>query len=87
MKEKSYMIKRRLTQSSSFARVAKAVGALGYELKTDWRGATVTWDELSMDNMAKPVFKCKNLTYERVPEWLNEQLEEKGLLKPQENAI
>ena len=29
MKEKSYMIKCRLTQSSSFARVAKAVRALG----------------------------------------------------------
>lgn len=87
MKEKNYMFKCRLTQSSSFARVAKVIRALGYELKTDWRGVTVTWDELSMDNMAKPVFKSKNLTYERVPEWLNEQLEEKGLLKPQENTI
>ena len=81
------MIKCRLTQRSSFARVAKAVRALGYELKTDLRGVTVTWDELSMDNSAKTVFNCRNLTDERLPEWLNEQLEENGLLKPQENNV
>lgn len=87
MKKKSFPFKFRLSQKSSFARVAEAVRALGYELKTDRKGVTITWDALSLDNNAKTVFHCKNLTDERVPEWLNEQLEENGLLKPQELTI
>lgn len=82
MAEKRYLFKHRLSQKSSFVRIAEAVRALGYELRTEKRGVTITWDELSVSDPGKTVFRSQGLIDERVPEWLNEQLEEKGLLRP-----
>jgi len=87
MAEKSYLFKYRLSQKSSFVRISEAVRALGYELRTEKRGVTITWEELSASDPCKTVFRSQGLIDERVPEWLNEQLEEQGLLKPQEPEI
>ena len=85
--EKRYLFKQRLSQKSSFVRIAEAVRALGYELKTEKRGATISWDETSVSDPSKTIFHSQGLTDERVPEWLNEQLEKRGLLKPQEPEV
>lgn len=87
MAEKRYLFKHRLSQKSSFVRIAEAVRALGYELRTEKRGVTITWDELSVSAPGKTVFHSQGLIDEGVPEWLNEQLEEKGLLRPMEPEI
>lgn len=87
MTEKRYLFKYRLSQKSSFAQIAKAVRALGYQLKTEKRGVTITWDESAVDNPCKTIFRSQGLIDERVPEWLNEQLEGKGLLRPMEPEI
>ena len=87
MTEKRYLFKYRLSQKSSFARIAEAVRALGYQLKTEKRGVTITWDESAVDDPCKTIFRSQGLIDERVPEWLNEQLEEKGLLRPMEPEI
>lgn len=84
MAEKRYLFKHRLSQKSSFVRIAEAVRALGYELRTEKRGVTITWDESAIDDPCKTIFRSQGLIDERVPEWLNEQLEEHGLLRPQE---
>ena len=87
MTEKRYLFKYRLSQKSSFATIAEAVRSLGYQLKTEKRGVTITWDEPSASDPCMTVFHSQMLIDERVPEWLNKQLEEKGLLKPQEQEI
>ena len=87
MAEKRYLFKHRLSQKSSFVRIAEAVRALGYELRTEKRGVTITWDESAVDDPCKTVFRSQGLIDERVPEWLNEQLEENGLLRPMEPEI
>ncbi len=87
MAEKRYLFKHRLSQKSSFVRIAEAVRALGYELRTEKRGVTITWEELSVSAPGKTVFRSQGLIDERVPEWLNEQLEGKGLLRPMEPEI
>lgn len=87
MTEKRYLFKYRLSQKSSFVRIAEAVRALGYELRTEKRGVVITWDAPVVSNPIKTVFHSQGLIDERVPEWLNEQLEEQGLLKPQEPEI
>lgn len=84
MTEKRYLFKYRLSQKSSFVRIAEAVRALGYELRTKKKGVVITWDAPSVCDPTKTVFHSQGLIDERVPEWLNEQLEEQGLLKPQE---
>ena len=84
MAEKRYLFKHRLSQKSSFVRIAEAVRALGYELRTEKRGVTITWDESAIDDPCKTIFRSQGLIDERVPEWLNEQLEEHGLLRSQE---
>lgn len=87
MAEKRYLFKHRLSQKSSFVRIAEAVRALGYQLKTERKGVTITWEEPSVSDPGKTVFRSQGLIDERVPEWLNEQLEEKGLLRPMESEI
>lgn len=87
MAEKRYLFKYRLSQKSSFVRIAEAVRALGYELRTEKRGVVITWDAPAVSNPIKTVFHSQGLIDERVPEWLNEKLEEQGLLKPQEPEI
>ena len=87
MAEKRYLFKHRLSQKSSFVRIAEAVRALGYELRTEKRGVTITWDESAVDDPCKTIFRSQGLIDERVPEWINEQLEEHGLLRPQEQEI
>ena len=81
MAEKRYLFKHRLSQKSSFVRINEAVRALGYELRTEKRGVTITWEELSVSDPGKTVFHSQGLIDERVPEWLNEQLEGKGVTK------
>lgn len=87
MAEKRYLFKHRLSQKSSFVRISEAVRALGYELKTEKKGVVITWDGPCVCDPSKTVFHSQGLIDERVPEWLNEQLEEQGLLKPQEPEI
>ena len=87
MAEKRYLFKHRLSQKSSFVRIAEAVRALGYELRTEKRGVTITWEDQSVSDPGKTVFRSQGLIDERVPEWLNEQLEGKGLLRPMEPEI
>ena len=87
MAEKRYLFKYRLSHKSSFALIAKAVRTLGYELRIEKRGATITWEEPSVSDPVKTVFHSQGLIDERVPEWLNEQLEDRGFLKPQETEI
>ena len=87
MTEKRYLFKYRLSQKSSFVQIAKAVRALGYELITDKRGVTITWYAPSVSDPTKTIFHSQGLIDERVSGWLNKQLEEKGLLKPQEPEI
>lgn len=85
--EKRYLFKHRLSQKSSFVRIAEAVRALGYELKTEKRGVTITWEAPFVSDPTKTMFHSQGLIDERMPEWLNEQLEEHGLLKPQQSEI
>jgi len=85
--EKRYLFKHRLSQKSSFVRIAEAVRALGYELKTEKRGVTITWETPFVSDPTKTMFHSQGLIDERVPEWLNEQLEEHGLLKTQQSEI
>ena len=85
--KKHYLFKYRLSQKSSFVQIAKAVRALGYELRTDKRGVTITWEITFVSDPTKTMFHSQGLIDERVPSWLNEQLEEHGLLKPQEPEI
>lgn len=87
MAEKRYLFKHRLSQKSSFVRIAEAVRALGYKLRTEKRGVTITWEEPSVSDPGKTVFRSQGLIDERVPEWLNEQLEGKELLRPMEPEI
>lgn len=86
MTEKRYLFKYRLSHKSSFVQIAKAVRTLGYELKID-RGVVINWDEPCVSDPSKTMFHSKTLTDERVPEWLNEQLEDRGFLKPLEPEI
>lgn len=81
MKQNSCLFKRRLTKSSSFKTILEAVRALGYELRTDNRGVVIIWETPSFVDPCKSIFHNKGLTDERLPEWLNEKLEEQGLLK------
>lgn len=66
---------------SSLASVLKAVRALGYELKSEKKGVTITWEREHPEYPGKMMFHSQGLIDERVPEWLNEELEDKGLLK------
>lgn len=81
---KSYLFKKRLNKRSSYKTILEAVRTLGYELKTDKRGVCIDWETASVYDQNKSIFHSINLTDERLPEWLNEQLEEQGLLKPEE---
>lgn len=87
MTEKLYIFKDRLSQATSFAKIAVAVRYLGYQLKIEKNGVTITWDEPSVSDPGKTIYHSQILIDARVPEWLNEQLEEHGLLKPQEQQI
>ena len=87
MEKKHYLFKYRLSQATSFAKIFEAVRYLGYQLKTERKGVTITWEEPSVSDPGKTVFRSIGLIDERVPEWLNEQLEEKGLLRPMEPEI
>ena len=79
----NYLFKYRLTQKSSLATIAKAVRALGMELKIEKRGVSIFWMEKSTSS-TKELFRSNSMLDERVPEWLNEKLEERELLAPKD---
>ena len=81
---KSYLYKKRLNKRSSYKTILEAVRTLGYELKTENRGVSIYWETASVYDQNKSIFHSQYLTDERLPEWINEQLEEQGLLKPEE---
>ena len=81
---KTYQFKYRLTQKSSLATIAKAVRALGMELKIEKRGVSIFWmEEVTLSSSSiKEMFRSNGMLDERVPDWLNEKLEDRGLLAP-----
>lgn len=81
-----YEFKYRLSQKSSFAAIAKAVRALGMEMKIEKRGVTISWMEKANQPTAltQELYKSNTMLDERVPEWLNGKLEEHELLAPKE---
>ena len=83
---KTYPFKYRLTQKSSLATIAKAVRALGMELKIEKRGVSIFWmEEVTLyPSSIKEMFRSNGMLDERVPEWLNEKLEERELLAPKD---
>lgn len=77
-----YEFKYRLTAKSSLAAIAKAVRALGMEMKIEKQYISFSWDKDSTI-AGKTIYNNRFMPDERVPEWLNERLEEAGLLEPQ----
>lgn len=70
----------RLTAKSSLATIAKAVRALGMEMKIEKQSISFSWDTDSTV-AGKTIYNNKFMLDEKVPEWLNERLEAEGLLK------
>lgn len=79
-----YEFKYRLTQKSSLATIAKAVRALGMEMKIEKRSVTISWMEKAHHPTASTpeIYNSNSMLDDRVPEWLNEKLEERELLAP-----
>ena len=81
-----YEFKYRLTQKSSLATIAKAVRALGMEMKIEKRGVTISWMEKANQPTAltQELYRSNTMLDERVSEWLNDKLKERELLAPNE---
>lgn len=71
----SYEFKYRLSTKSSLAAIAKAVRALGMEMKIEKNCISFYWQH-------GETYENPFMLDERVPEWLNERLEAEGLLEP-----
>lgn len=72
-----YKFKYRLSTKSSLAAIARAVRALGLEMK-------IEKDCVSFYKINGNTYENPFMLDERVPEWLNERLEAEGLLEPQD---
>lgn len=73
-----YQFKYRLTQKSSLATIAKAVRALGYG------GFRFGWFKDTPGSLTGQLYNQHFALDENVPEWLNSQLENAGLLAPKD---
>ena len=71
----SYEFKYRLSTKSSLAAIAKAVRALGLEMK-------IEKNYISFYKINGNTYENPFMLDERVPEWLNERLEAEGLMEP-----
>ena len=81
---KAYKFKYRLTQKSSLATIAKAVRALGYDMRIKERGFDFGWFKDVPGSMTGQLYEQHFALDENVHEWLNSQLEEAELLAPKD---
>ena len=79
-----YPIKYRLTQKSSLATIAKAVRALGYDMRIEKGGFNFGWFKDAPGSLTGQLYEQHFTLDENVPEWLNLQLEGAGLLAPKD---
>lgn len=79
-----YQFKYRLTQKSSLATIAKAVRALGYDMSIEKGGFRFGWFKDTPGSLTGQLYKQHFALDENVPEWLNSQLENAGLLAPKD---
>lgn len=79
-----YKFKYRLSQKSSLTTIANAVRALEMEMKVEENGVLFSWWEwVGLDTTTpREIWKSSRMTDERVHEWLNQKLENYGLLAP-----
>lgn len=71
-----YEFRYRLSTKSSLVAIARAVRALGMEMKIEAR-------YISFYKQNGKTYEYQFMLDERVPEWLNERLEAEGLFEPQ----
>ena len=81
---KAYKFKYRLTQKSSLATIAKAVRALGYDMSIEKGGFRFGWLKDTPGSLTGQLYNQHFALDENVPEWLNSQLENAGLLAPKD---
>lgn len=81
---KAYKFKYRLTQKSSLATIANAVRALGYDMSIEDKGFKFGWWKSNDKALIGRLYHQHFVLDENLPEWLNDQLEDAGLLKKQE---
>ncbi|MBR3698735.1 MAG: hypothetical protein IKM85_04360 [Bacteroidales bacterium] len=79
-----YPFKYRLTQKSSLATIAKAVRALGYDMSIEKGGFRFGWFKDTPGSLTGQLYNQHFALDENVPEWLNSQLENAGLLAPKD---
>ncbi len=84
MEKKTYKFKYRLTQKSSLATIAKAVRALGYDMRINKRGFDFGWWKDTPGSLTGQLYEQHFALDENVHEWLNGQLENAELLAPKD---
>ena len=80
-----YRFKYRMTAKSSLATIAKAARALGFDMTMEKGGFRFGWWKEVPGVLAGRMYYQHFALDENVPEWLNEQLEEAGLLAPMDS--
>lgn len=81
---KAYEFKYRLTQKSSLATIAKAVRALGYDMRIEKGGFNFGWFKDAPGSLTGQLYEQHFALDENVAEWLNLQLEGAMLLAPKD---
>ena len=70
-----YEFKYRLSQKSSFAQIVKAARACNFNMD-------VRWNRIHFASTEEGNYFGSDIPIEDVPEWLNMELEDRGLIKP-----
>lgn len=76
-----YNFKYRLSKKSSLSAIAKAVRALGMEMKITKKGIEFNWWEEKPGTAIERLYQSRFVLDENAPEWINERLEADGLLE------
>lgn len=79
----SYKIKYRLSQKSSLAAVANAIRELGYTLKILYNCYRIEWERQDHET-GRMIYECRDIRDTDLIEWINNKLEDTGLMKPQD---
>lgn len=86
MAKRKFEFRYRLTSKSSLAVVTKAVRALGFEMKVKFNHYHFDWERQDLET-GKTIYECREMQDIQVIDFLNEKLEEFGLLAPEEPQV